>query len=226
MGVGLCFGVGGNAAGAVGKQRVMPTARDVELLRLVGEQCTLTQSQLARAMERTEHTARSLRGRWERAGWSRGGQLLVSRPPLVWLSRRGLQVSGLPFKPWRPTPLGRLDHIVAAAEARLVVARRRPEVEWVCERELMREERRRGGALVHRPDAEAMTPEGVAAVEVELTQKSRARWERIARELLGRYEAVWYFAPSRLWGRLGGWVADAGFERAQVIELPDPWRRA
>ena len=212
-------------AGELGRRRVVATARDGELLRLVGEQCAVMQPQLARAMGRTEHTARCLRRRWERAGWSRGAQLLASRPALIWPTVRGLELAGLPFKPWRPTPLGRLDHIVAAAEARLVVAKRRPEVGWVCERELMREERLRGGSLAHRPDAEAHAPEGTAAVEVELTQKSRARWERIARELCGRYEAVWYFAPTRLCGRLGGWAADAGLGRVQVIELPDPWRR-
>jgi hypothetical protein len=212
------------ASGVAGR-RVVATARDVELLRLVGEQCVVTQPQLARAMGRTEHTARSARARWERAGWCRGGQLLTGRPPLVWLTTRGHTVTGIEFKPWRPTPLGRLEHIVAAAEARLVVAQRRPEVGWVCERELMREEHLRGGALAHRPDAEAVAPEGAAAVEVELTQKSRTRWERIARELLGRYEAVWYFAPPRLCERLGAWAADAGLERLQMIELPDPWRR-
>ena len=203
----------------------MPSHRDLELLRLVGEQCAVTQPQLARAIHRTEHTARDLRARWRRAGWARGGVLLAGRPALVWLTRGGYAAAGLPFKPWRPTPLGRLAHSVAEAEARLVVAERRPGSEWVCERALMREERLSTGE-VHRPDAEVITDRGVAAVEVELTQKSHMRWEGIVRELLGRYDAVWYFAPSPLHKRVEAWATAADRRRVQVIELPDPWRRA
>ena len=182
----------------------------------MGEQCTLTQPQLARAIGFSEHAARKLRSRWAAAGWAEGRVLLAGRPPLVWLTRRGTRLADVPFKPWRPTPLGRLDHIVAAAEARLIVAERKPDAHWVCERQLLRDEREqhRGFSTVHRPDAEVTTQEGTAAVEVELTLKSQLRWRRIARELLGRYDNVWYFAPPPLDKRLADWAKKGGSRRA------------
>jgi hypothetical protein len=192
----------------------------------VGEQCALTQPQLARAIGFSEHAARKLRSRWAAAGWAEGRVLLAGRAPLVWLTRRGTALAGLPFRPWRPTPLGRLDHIVAAAEARLIVAGRKPQAHWICERQLLRDEREEGLSCVHRPDAEVVMGEGTAAVEVELTLKSQLRWRRIARELLGRYDAVWYFAPSPLDKRLAYWAEMNGLQELQVIELPDPWRRS
>ena len=203
------------------------SARDIALLRLVGEQCALTQPQLARAIGFSEHAARKLRSRWAAAGWAEGRVLLAGRPPLVWLTRRGTALAGVPFRPWRPTPLGLLDHIVAAAEARLVVAGRRPEAHWICERQLLRDEREhgRGYSAVHRPDAEVVCEEGTAAVEVELTLKSQLRWRRIARELVGRYDAAWYFAPPPLDKRLAQWAEHSRLERIHVLELPDPWRR-
>src|SRR5215210_9600631 len=77
------------------------SARDLELLRVVGEQYALTLPQLARMMGCSSHAARWLRARWERAGWARGRALLVGEPVFVWLTRPGLRVAGLPFRAWR-----------------------------------------------------------------------------------------------------------------------------
>ena len=69
--------------------RLRCTARDLELLALVGEQYALSLPQLARLMGRSLHAARWLRARWERAGWARGRALLVGEPVFVWLTRKG-----------------------------------------------------------------------------------------------------------------------------------------
>lgn len=201
-------------------RRVVASERDRELLRLVGEQCALTQPQLADAIGRSVHTARWLRSRWQRAGWVRAGLLLAGRPVFVWLTPAGQGVAGLDYRLWRPAGSARVEHIAACADARLLVMERRPGAMWVCERELLRRWRRDGLAL-HRPDAEVITAEGTAAVEVERTLKGRRRFERIAAELQARYEAAWYFAPPPSCGRLSEWARGAGLARIQVIELPD-----
>lgn len=202
---------------------VVASPRDLALLRLVGEQCALTQPQLARAIGRTVHTARWLRGRWRRAGWVESGQLVPGRPVSVWLTARGQALAGLDFRVWRPNASGRLAHIAYAAEARLYVRRRHPEASWCCERLLLRRWRR-DGLRLHRPDAEVVMADRLkVAVEVELSVKGAARFERIARELSGGYAAAWYFAPAGRAEALRGRIERAGVARCHVVALPDPW---
>jgi hypothetical protein len=50
-----------------GHPRVSP--RDLSLLRLIGEHYAVTLPQLARLIGRSEHAARWLRARWQKAGW-------------------------------------------------------------------------------------------------------------------------------------------------------------
>ena len=207
---------------APGRARVVASPRDLALLRLVGEQCALTQPQLARAIGRTVRTARWLRSRWQAAGWVESGQLVPGRPVSLWLTARGQAMAGLDFRVWRPDLNGRLHHIAYAAEARLHVRGRHPDATWVCERLLMRRWRR-DGLRAHRPDAEVETDQGTVAVEVELTTKGAARFERIARELAGLYAAVWYFAPADRADTLAERIERAGVARCHVVSLPHPW---
>lgn len=100
-----------------------------------------------------------------------------------------MRLAGLEFRAWRPNP-GAVAHIVAVTEVRMHVADRRPEASWLCERELLRD---RPSPQAHVPDALVVVGEREAAVEVELTQKSRRRTEAIMRELTARYDSVWYF---------------------------------
>ena len=196
------------------------SARDVELLRVVGEQYAVTLPQLARLMECSTHAARWLRSRWERAGWARGRAMLVGEPVFVWLTRRGHGISGLDYAVWRPSP-GMLAHVAAVTDVRLDVTARHPGAEWVSERELHRE----FGSDArthrhHRPDGLVVLDGREVAVEVELTLKRRARMERIMRELVARYGSVSYFAapaPRRTLERL---AAEVGGGRVQVLGLP------
>lgn len=201
--------------------RVRCSARDVEVLRFVGEQYAVTLPQLARLMGCSLHAARWLRSRWERAGWARGRAMLVGEPVFVWLTRRGHGIAGIDYSVWRPNP-GMLAHIAAVTDVRLALAARHPHAEWVSERELLRE---LGGDLarrrLHRPDAIVVLDGQEVAVEVELTLKRRARMERIMRELVARYRSVCYFAtpaPRRTLELLAG---EIGGGRVQVLGLPD-----
>lgn len=196
------------------------SARDVELLRIVGEHYALTLPQLARLMDCSPHAARWLRSRWERAGWARGRAVLVGEPVFVWLTRRGHGIAGVDYAVWRPNP-GMLAHIAAVTDVRLDVTARHPAAEWVSERELHRElgsnsrTRQR-----HRPDGLVVLDGHEVAVEVELTLKRRARIERIMRELVARYGSVSYFAapaPRRTLERI---AAEVGVGRVQVLGLP------
>ena len=113
------------------------SGRDLELLRIVGEQYAMTLPQLARMMACSSRAARWLRSRWGRAGWARGRALLVGEPVFVWLTRRGHSLAGIDYSVWRPNA-GMLAHIAAVTDVRLHVPDRHPGT-WVCERELHRE---------------------------------------------------------------------------------------
>src|SRR3954469_24111610 len=199
---------------------VRATERDLRLLRWVAEQYAVSIPQLARLMGRSEHAARWLRARWQRAGWAQGRTLLVGRPVFVWLTRDGSRVASAGYKQWEPNA-GALAHIEAVNEVRLLVAQRRPEAVWVCERELSA--RPLPGApsvRSHRPDAVVRVEGGRrVAVEVELTLKSRARLERIVGQLLGEFDAVWYFAGPTPARAVGAGARRVG-SRLHVASLP------
>lgn len=139
----------------------------------------------------------------------------------MWLTRRGQRVAGSEYSLWRPNP-GALAHIAAVTEARLWVAERHPDAEWVCERELTREAAMTGGgAAAHRPDALVVIDGREVPVEVELTHKRPARRERIMRELLARYGQAVYFAAEGPRQPLDQTARAVGGGRVQVLALPD-----
>ena len=196
------------------------SARDLELLRVVGEQYAVTLPQLARMMGCSSHAARWLRSRWERAGWARGRALLVGAPVFVWLTRRGQSLAGIEYSVWRPNA-GMLAHIAAVTDVRLHVLDGHPGAAWVCERELHRELAATPGSRQrHRPDGLVVIDGREVAVEVELTLKRRPRIEQIMAELVARYGSVTYFAASAPQRALAAVVADIGRGRVQILDLP------
>ena len=202
------------------------TERDLLVLQTIAEQCAVTQPQLARLIGRSEHTARSLRARWRRAGWIDAGVLLAGRPPFIWLTAKGQRACGADYKLWRPSAPGRLPHLAACTDARLIVADRRPDAIWTSERELLRTARIIGTPRTrHMPDAEVALEGQLVAVEVELTPKQLTRTEAIARELCARYAAVWYFCTPTTAKQLDAIAAKPGIERLQVLALETDGRR-
>jgi hypothetical protein len=190
--------------------------RDLDLLRVVGEQYAVTLPQLAQMMDCSSHAARWLRARWERAGWAKGRALLVGEPVFVWLTRRGSSLASVDYSVWRPNA-GMLAHIAAVTDVRLHVLDRHPDAEWVCERELAATP---GGRQRHRPDGLVVIDGREVAVEVELTLKRRARIEQIITELVARYGSVTYFAAPAPRRALTAVAADIGRDRVQVLPLP------
>ena len=202
------------------RRQVLVTQRDLAVLPIIAAQCTITQDHLARLLGRSEHTARSLRARWQRAGWVDSRVLMVGVSPFIWLTPGGQRVCGVDYKPWRPSALGRLPHLAACTDARLIVAQRRPEAVWTSERELLRAARLEDAPRSrHMPDAEVTIGERTVAIEVELTPKERKRTELIVLSLLARYDAVCYFALGAARRQLEDIAARPRYEGLQVLAL-------
>lgn len=188
------------------KGTVLITDRDWDVLAWIAEQyavrldhvCILLGQQAgkgAKAPDRiSENAARQVLVRWQRAGWAASRKILVAEPAWVWTSTKGLHELGYDFKLYAPT-LARIDHLHAINEIRLLLARDHPESRWISERQLRATlSYEKGASLPHLPDGALRTPQGMVAIEVELTPKKRSEVRLILLDVLRRYHAVWYFA--------------------------------
>lgn len=193
--------------------------RDSELLRLVGEQYAVSVEQLARLIGRTSRTGRWLRDRWRAAGWIESRQLAAAGPSLLWLTGSGARVCGSPYRLWRPNA-ALANHVLAVVELRLLLERELSLGRWICERSLAQNRRRMSPDDAHLPDALLKRAPGPVAIEVELTQKSRARLAAIVEQLSVAYSEVWYFAAPPAAPSLYDLAAEAPLQNVRVCSYP------
>lgn len=125
------FAAAGDAVSQHGA-RVL-TERDRELLRFIGEQDLVTLPQLAYLAGRSERTARWLRTRWQRAGLIDAARLLVEEPTVVWPTRRGLDLAGLPWPSMRPS-YEVVRAVATVVDVRLSARDYYPSAQWVSRR--------------------------------------------------------------------------------------------
>lgn len=192
------------------------TERDFRLLRWVGEQflintCELTELLHSDAqrhyLELGEHAMRGLLNRWRKY------QLVETFHQLrrgihIYLTAKGTEVAGLPFKASRPrhNAFNHLSHHDALNRLRLHLEREAwqagQELLWISERHLIQQERTQNGEYKpgkeHRPDAILQTPMGDVAIEVERTYKRPGRLKEILNGYLYRsqYALVQYYYSS------------------------------
>jgi len=186
-------------------ETVRATARDLHLLRWIGDQFAVDTSQLKVLMNRwkrfhepdwneaslSDETVKRLLVRWRKAGWIENRKLLAHRPQWVWLSKIGLDDMGLSY-PYRTPAVGRLNHIYHVNMVRLYTeGRLGNEAEWISERQVNAE--RKADDKKHLVDGEVVYQDTVIGIEVEQTQKTKRRLASILYELQEDYVAVWYF---------------------------------
>ena len=182
--------------------------RDIDGLLLCGEHYGAPYDLLAAALRVPPGRLPAILRRWRRTGYVATGRLGLG-PGWCWLTRDGMNATGLGFPAVRPA-LGRLAHIRAVLAARLWLE---TSPGWASGHAWWHSERRlhaaqpaagRGGhvadAEIHWPSIPGSRYAGqVWAVEVELTPKPVARTTRIMGELLTsmQYSLVIYLtAPS------------------------------
>lgn len=176
-----------------------PSPERVAILQWVARMGAITADALA---DRSSASVASARARLREAQQDRllsYHRPLAGQPALYTVTRAGLRASGLQgLDPCRVSPSSAL-HMIASARAAAALEHCYPDHRVLGERELRREERRRGASLasavlgigadsrplLHRPDL-VLWPRGVdvglpVAVEVELTIKAPRRLAEICR---------------------------------------------
>ncbi len=130
--------------------------------------------------------------RWKNAGLVETAQVVGGEPIYIWLTQRGIDTVGLPFRAVNPS-LSLIKHIHAVTKVRLRLEELHPDGIWTSERELTRrinrlkeEERKK---IDHIPDGELDLPDNKKfVIEVELSQKTDQRISSIMFNLRKRYE--------------------------------------
>ena len=177
--------------------------RDVIALRWVAEQYAVRLDSLGRLLGRTAQGPTKIEGQLQDSGVNRvlrrwlqdevaaTRKLYVRQPGWVWITPSGLRQLELPFKAWRPTIGGRLNHLHHVNEVRLRIEAQFSDGRWHPERALRREHS--GDERFHIPDGEFYFGGYSYGIEVELTAKSAERARRLAFQVTEQYDRVWYF---------------------------------
>lgn len=219
------------------------TTRDLEILRWIGEQCAVRADQVARLLARhagsglqipgqlSDSATRVWRTRMKRIGAIGEVRGFYNEPSYIWLTARGLSLAGLDYKVLKPA-ITSLRHLYWCNEVRLYVYARRPDARWIPERTLRSEHTQ---AQINRskpqepdiPDALVETANGVAAVEVELTDKQQSRLVRLVRRRASdpRYYTIWYFCSAETRDRVTrarAELAEAQYAKIKIYNLPEP----
>jgi hypothetical protein len=171
----------------------------------------------------SETRTRAAIEKWKQLQLADSRKILHSAPQWVWLTRRGLYHVRLTVAYWEPEHSD-LEHYFWINETRAYLENvylndpKYEDVEWESERlwrakrDRLLKEKKHDNALwipeeyqsKHRPDAVFRYREGrhsyIAAVEIELTQKSYPTWKAIWNELLRHYGSVWYYVDKDIKG--------------------------
>ena len=221
--------------GTRGPVRIQLTARDVAIAQDLVRFYALTAEQVARRRFTAQRTAANRLAELAGAGyvrlerpWYRGPGVYVATP-----AGARLADVGLPAPPFRAL---RLRHQLVVADLAELLLRKYAAVEgiaWLCERELHQAAMATvragsGGRLLagvpHVPDGVLATPSSRWAVEVELSGKRTAEYERIFRWYAGEHgyrRVAWYTAAAPLRRRLERLVARERLDDfMSVLPLP------
>lgn len=182
---------------------VILTARDLALLRWIGEQYAIRFDHLQVLAARYAkdgpetlgyHGVYGLSSRLVKLGLLERKKIFVGHPMWLWLTKKGIETVGLDAV-YKVPAISRFAHIHAVNSVRLhVEAKTGDSAKWICEREANAQRKEEGqvhlvDGLVEYPDENELV-----GIEVELTQKRQRRLDSILKELRGAYKSVWYFA--------------------------------
>ena len=191
-------------------------ADEVEVLRLVAEQGTVSVEQAARALGVGLEVAERRVGELVDLGWLE--VRCVSGQAGKWLQLRqgGVVRAGLGYVRRVVVSAVQLPHRRAINEVRLLLESEDPVGRWVCERELWKE--RDSGCV---PDGLWVRGKERIAIEVEVSRKVDGVLAGVLKRRLARYDRVWYFCGRHSHRRMVEVEGELGDERLEVRGLPE-----
>ncbi len=209
------------------------TKSDPPCLRWIGEQGGAQFGQVQRLLARLSPNPEKLAvprvlsiqrtrkriARWRKEGLIEFRTFLAGEKGWVWLSKRGLEYSGLGDVRYYEPKLESLRHHYYVNQARLYVEQQRPGDAWKSERIIRYEQPAlpAGKKAPHIPDALLIKDDGDAiAIEVELSSKKRERVLDILKELSASYHRTWYFVARPAWAVV----------EAALAQLPERQRKS
>ncbi len=209
------------------------TKSDPPCLRWIGEQGGAQFGQVQRLLARLSPNPEKLAvsrvlsiqrtrkriARWRKEGLIEFRTFLAGEKGWVWLSKRGLEYSGLGDVRYYEPKLESLRHHYYVNQARLYIEQQRPDGIWKAERIIRYEQPAlpAGKKAPHIPDALLIKADGDAiAIEVELSSKKRERVLDILRELSASYYRTWYFVAQPAWAVV----------EAALAQLPERQRKS
>jgi hypothetical protein len=213
------------------------TESDFLCLRWVGEQGGVQFAQVQRTLARLSPNPEKLAvpkmlsiqrtrkriTRWRKEGLIEFRTFLASEKGWVWLSKRGLEYSGLGDMRYYEPKLESLRHLYWVNQARLYIEQQRPDDAWKSERIIRYEQPAQpaGKKAPHIPDGLLMkaSDDIVAAIEVELTSKKKERVLQILRELSNTYHRIWYFVAQPAWTVVETALSQLPEQRRKTVQL-------
>lgn len=209
----------GNLGGGPGARR-RPVLRppepwEFELLRLIAEQGAIPFDQLARFIGCEGDQAARVARHLSKSGFADYGRFLHDEPHWVWLSARGVRLSGTGLHHRLPK-VGAMARMRAVNEVRLHITRRAPEARWVCGRSIVREQGVRG----YRPNAVVEIGRERHAILVRLRVQSEERDTAILETHMARHDAVIAFCAPPTRKRLERLAAAHHWPKLVVRDIP------
>jgi len=194
------------------------TMRDLEMLRFINDFGFCEASHLKKHFNLRVPRCYQLISRLISGGFLKAEKIFFAKERILMLTREGAKHTNLP--PLKAFSFWRYQHTIHVINVYLELTRLYPEATWKGEREIVQEGLTIGDKKYkHTPDALLIFSDGTRiAIEIELTSKARARWEKIAQTYNHSFEVneVWYFGARPILGSLR-----KIFEKRVFIKLID-----
>ncbi len=193
-----------------------PEPWEFELLRLLAEQQGIPFDQLARFIGCEQEQAARVAKHLFKAGFADYGRYLHDEPHWLWLTQRGVRLSGTDLHHRLPK-VGAMARMRAVNEVRLHITARAPKARWVCGRSIVREQGLRG----YRPNAVVEIGRERHAILVRLRPQSEERDRAILETHMARYDAVIAFCEKAPRRRLERLAAEHHWPKLVVRHIPN-----
>jgi hypothetical protein len=192
-----------------------PEPWEFELLRLIAEQQAIPFDQLARFIGCEEDQAARIARHLSKSGFAECGRFLHGEPHWVWLSGRGIRLSGTGLH-YRLPKVGAMARMRAVNEVRLHITGRAPKARWICGRSVVREQ----GVHGYRPNAVVEIGRERHAIVVKLGGGSGEHGRAVLETHMARYDAVIAFCAPVPRRRLERLAAEHHWPKLVLRDIP------